>query len=162
MKKNIQCVLVNFFLFFNALFCFRTSFSCFRMSFSALSRFVPRPVPDFGCPVPWQDFQLAPLSLCPGTMMELLSLCLEKLHCPASFNSNQLSKWANKCSLLLLLRSEETNKARFILSRLMDQFRRYIYLCCIVNGKIVLVFCCTFQRRVFERQSQRFAIQKYF
>ena len=27
-------------------------FSCFRTSFSALSRFVPRPVPDFGCPGP--------------------------------------------------------------------------------------------------------------
>ena len=41
-----------------------------------------RPVPDFGCPGPWQDFELVPLSLCPGTMKELLSLCPKKLHCP--------------------------------------------------------------------------------
>ena len=27
-------------------------------------------------PVPWQDFQLVPLSLCPRTMKGLLSLCL--------------------------------------------------------------------------------------
>ena len=33
-------------------FCFRTSFSRFRTYFSALSRFVPSPVPDFGCPGP--------------------------------------------------------------------------------------------------------------
>ena len=36
--------------------CFRTSFSCFRTSFSALSCFVPRPVPDFGCPGPSRPF----------------------------------------------------------------------------------------------------------
>ena len=132
MKKNIQSVLVHLFLFFNVLFCFRTSFSCFRMSFSALSRFVPRPV----VPLSWDnDGTSVPLSW---------KVALSRPIGNASFNSNQLSKWANKCSLLLLLRSEETNKARFILSRLMDQFRRYIYLCCIVNGKIVLVFYCTF------------------
>ena len=34
------------------------------------------------CPVPWQDFWLVPLSLCPRTMKELLSHCPEKLHCP--------------------------------------------------------------------------------
>ena len=34
------------------------------------------------CPVPWQDFELVPLSLCPGTIKELLSLCPEKLDCP--------------------------------------------------------------------------------
>ena len=33
-------------------------------------------------PVPWQDFELVPLSLCSGTMKKLLSFCLEKLHCP--------------------------------------------------------------------------------
>ena len=33
-------------------------------------------------PIPWQDFELVLLSLCPGTMRELLSLCPEKLHCP--------------------------------------------------------------------------------
>ena len=33
-------------------------------------------------PVPWQDFELVPLSLCPGTMKELLSLCPKKLHGP--------------------------------------------------------------------------------
>ena len=33
-------------------------------------------------PVPWQDFELVPLSLCPGTMKKLLSRCPEKLHCP--------------------------------------------------------------------------------
>ena len=33
-------------------------------------------------PVPWQDFELVPLSLCPGTRKEFLSLCPEKLHCP--------------------------------------------------------------------------------
>ena len=45
-------VLEHPFLSYNVLFCFRTSFSCFRASFSALSRFVPHPVPDFGCPGP--------------------------------------------------------------------------------------------------------------
>ena len=38
--------------------------------------------PVLSCPVSWQDFELVPLSLCPGTMKELLSLCPEKLHCP--------------------------------------------------------------------------------
>ena len=33
-------------------------------------------------PVPWQDFELVPLSLCPGTTKKLLSRCPEKLHCP--------------------------------------------------------------------------------
>ena len=33
-------------------------------------------------PVPWQDFELVPLSLCPGTRKELLSLCPEKFQCP--------------------------------------------------------------------------------
>ena len=33
-------------------------------------------------PVPWQDFELVPLSLCPGTMKKLLSRCPEKLLCP--------------------------------------------------------------------------------
>ena len=79
--------------------CFRTSFSCFRTSFPVLEH--PFPVlehPFLLCPVlsrvpsrilavparpvPWQDFELVPLSLCPGTMKELLSLCPEKLHCP--------------------------------------------------------------------------------
>ena len=60
------------------IFCFRTSFSCFRTSFSALSHFVPCPVP--ARPVPWQDFELVLLSICPGTMKELLSRCPEKLH----------------------------------------------------------------------------------
>ena len=45
-------VLEHPFLFQNVLFCFRASFFCFRTSFSALSRFVPRPVPVFGCPGP--------------------------------------------------------------------------------------------------------------
>ena len=37
-----------------------------------------------GCqnPVPWQNFDLVPLSLYPGTRKEFLSLCPEKLHCP--------------------------------------------------------------------------------
>ena len=30
----------------------------------------------------WQDFELVPLSLCPGTGKEFLSLCPEMLHCP--------------------------------------------------------------------------------
>ena len=34
------------------------------------------------CLVPWQDFELVPLSLCPRTRKEFLSLCPEKLHCP--------------------------------------------------------------------------------
>ena len=32
-------------------------------------------------PVPRQDFELVPMSLCPGTMKEFLFLCPEKLHC---------------------------------------------------------------------------------
>ena len=44
-KDQISCFRTPF-------FCFRTSFSCFRPSFSALSRLVPRPVPDFDCPGP--------------------------------------------------------------------------------------------------------------
>ena len=71
--------------------------SCFRTSFSALSRVlswilaVPaRPVPGFRCPgrpVPWQDFELVLLSLCPGTMKEFLSICPKKLHCPVLFKT---------------------------------------------------------------------------
>ena len=33
-------------------------------------------------PIPWQDFELVPLSLCPGTKKFCLSRCPEKLHCP--------------------------------------------------------------------------------
>ena len=33
-------------------------------------------------PVPWQNFELVPLSLCPGTRKKLLSRCPEKLRCP--------------------------------------------------------------------------------
>ena len=33
-------------------------------------------------PVPWQDFELVPLSLCPGTKKFCLSRCPEKFHCP--------------------------------------------------------------------------------
>ena len=79
--------------------CFRTSFSCFRTSFPVLEH--PFPVlehPFLLCPVlsrvpsrilavparpvPWQDFELVPSSLCPGTMKKLLSRCPEKLYCP--------------------------------------------------------------------------------
>ena len=31
--------------------------------------------------VPWHDFELVPLSLCPGTMKKLLSLCLARQDC---------------------------------------------------------------------------------
>jgi hypothetical protein len=88
---------------------FRTSFSCFRTSFPVFEHrflfsnvlfcsvpFCPMSRPGFWLslpvpsrilavparPVPWQDFWLVPLSLCPGTMKELLSPCPEKLHCP--------------------------------------------------------------------------------
>ena len=44
------------------------------------SRGIWQALPDR--PVLWQDFELVPLSLCPGTMKELLSLCPENLHCP--------------------------------------------------------------------------------
>ena len=67
-------VLEHPFLFQNVLFCFRASFFCFRTSFSALSRFVPRPVPVFGCPGPSRIFAptLVPGQkdkniFCPGT-----------------------------------------------------------------------------------------------
>ena len=48
---------------------------------------VPCPVPDCQNPAchvprPVPDFDPIPLSLCPRTMMELLYLCLKKLHCP--------------------------------------------------------------------------------
>ena len=48
-------------------------------------------------PVPWQDFELVPLSLCPGTRKEFLSLCPEKLHRPVPLETllktgNELSK----------------------------------------------------------------------
>ena len=46
---------------------------------------VPCPAPSFDWlsrPVPRQDFELVPLSLCCGTMKEFLSICPEKLHCP--------------------------------------------------------------------------------
>ena len=33
-------------------------------------------------PVPWQNFELVPLSLCPGTRKKCLSSCPEKLRCP--------------------------------------------------------------------------------
>ena len=38
--------------------------------------------PSLSCPVPWQDFELVLLSFCPGITKDLLSLCLDKLHCP--------------------------------------------------------------------------------
>jgi hypothetical protein len=37
-------------------------------------------------PVPWQDFEFVPLSLCPGTRKEFLSFCPEKLNCPVLLN----------------------------------------------------------------------------
>jgi hypothetical protein len=47
------------------------------------SRDVPgQPVKIPARPGPAQDFELVPLSLCPGTRQKLLSLCPEKLHCP--------------------------------------------------------------------------------
>ena len=96
-----------FFLWFS----FYNIFSCFRTSFSAVSRFVPRPVPDFGCPGPSRPVPgfgcpgpsrplsrfwacpvvplsrdnkgtSVPLSLCPGTKKFWLSRCPEKLSCP--------------------------------------------------------------------------------
>ena len=33
-------------------------------------------------PVPWQNFELVQLSLCPGTRKKFLSRCPEKLRCP--------------------------------------------------------------------------------
>ena len=48
-------------------------------------------------PIPWQDFELVPLSLCPGTMEVLLSFCpagqenpvlLETLVCTPNFERN--------------------------------------------------------------------------
>ena len=39
------------------------------------------------CPVLWQDFELFPLSLCPGTTKDLLSLCPKKLHCPVTLET---------------------------------------------------------------------------
>ena len=50
-------------------FLFQIIFFLFRTSFSAVSRFVLRPVPDFGCPGPSR----------PGFY---LSRCPEKLHRP--------------------------------------------------------------------------------
>ena len=94
-------VLEVLFCFRMSFYCFRTSFFCFRMSFSALSRFVPRDGTGQAVkissrsmshpgvwqtlptrPVPLQDFELVPLSLCPGTKKKLLSLCPKKLLCP--------------------------------------------------------------------------------
>ena len=51
-NNQISCFWISFSCFRTSFSCFRTSFSCFRMSFSALSRFVPCPIPDFGCPGP--------------------------------------------------------------------------------------------------------------
>ena len=57
-----------------------------------------------GRPVPWQDFELVPLSLCPGTMKELLSLCPKKLHCPICQHSILIpllifELWNNACMM---------------------------------------------------------------
>ena len=41
-----------------------------------------QPVKIQARPVPWEEFELVPLSFCPGTTTKLLSLCPKKLHCP--------------------------------------------------------------------------------
>ena len=46
-------------------------------------------------PVPWQDFEFVPLSLCPGTTKKLLSLCPEKLHCPVPLETLIPTQGAN-------------------------------------------------------------------
>ena len=54
-------------------------------------------------PVPWQDFELVPLSLCPGTMKELLSRCpfvpgQKSFACPAVPKSCTVpSRWKPYC-----------------------------------------------------------------
>ena len=82
-------VLERPFLFQSILFLFQNVLFC-SVPFCPASRpgfWLSRPVPSRILavptrPVPWQDFQLVPLSLCPGTMMEFLSRCPEKFHCP--------------------------------------------------------------------------------
>jgi hypothetical protein len=61
------------------------SWSVLWQNFKTLS--CPTSLPRFRLavparPVPWQDFELVPLYLCPGTTKKLLSLCPEKLYCP--------------------------------------------------------------------------------
>ena len=90
-----------------------------------IPRPVPCPVPDFDrkvvivlshvpskCwqavpahPVPCQDFELVPLSLCPGTMKELLSLCPKKLYCPVMLETLVYTAWFLILKLLELVNS---------------------------------------------------------
>ena len=53
-------------------------------------------------PVPWQDFELVPLSLCPGTMKKLLSLCPEKFPCPVPLET---LSWTRQFAPLSVSRS---------------------------------------------------------
>jgi hypothetical protein len=62
---------------------------------------VPCPVPGQALripsrPVPWQDFELVPLSLCPGTMKEHLSLRPAIMYCPVLLETLawDLGHWA--------------------------------------------------------------------
>ena len=82
------------FLFQNIIFLFQNVLFC-SVLFCPVSRpgyWLYRTVPSQiqavpARPVPQQDFQIVPLSLCPCTMKELLSLCPEKLHCPVQLET---------------------------------------------------------------------------
>ena len=46
-------------------------------------------------PIPWQNFELVPLSLCPGTRKKFLSLCPKKLRCPVPLETLvSMDKWS--------------------------------------------------------------------
>ena len=78
----------NFLLFFDIFFC--QSDSAFVPGRPGTGRDSLFKIPSR--PVPWQDFELVPLSLCPGTMKKLLSRCPEKLPCPVPLETLVSSK----------------------------------------------------------------------
>ena len=90
---QIQGMPISSFLLLNLLFHLLANISCcyLQMKKNIFISFLSRGTSRDGTgqavkipsrSVPWQDFELVPLSLCPGTRKEFLSLCPEKLHCP--------------------------------------------------------------------------------
>ena len=70
-------------------------------------------------PVPWQNFELVPLSLCPGTRKKFLSLCPEKLRCPVPLET--LTD-ANQCSVRVQIWPPSLRLSLAIFSTFLDIF----------------------------------------
>ena len=86
-KKKSKKKLDFFFQIFSTFFFLKTA-----LMGKIDGYFVPRDSTKMSRPVPWQNFELVLLSLCPGTMKKLLSLCPQKLHCPVPLETLILTK----------------------------------------------------------------------